>query len=87
MSAKPHWTQTPEGRKRMAEVQTAAWAKRHKKEKAHAAKVKATTNHKPPTAKRLAHAELERLARIGAAQELIDLERRLTKLKLFLSIK
>lgn len=86
MENKPHWASTPEGRKRIAEIQKAIWARKkasHKKKMGRPRKVNGTA----PTAKRLAHAELERLARIGAAQELIDLERRLTRLKLFLSIK
>lgn len=76
---KPHWTSTPEGRERMANIQKKAWRK-----KKHAL---AQAVDKKFTPRRLAREELHELARVGAQQMLVELEKKITKLRLFLSVK
>lgn len=86
-SSKPHWTSTPEGRAKLSKVIRRSWAVRRRKKAAAKPVRKPLLKTKPKAKpKAMARVELARLARIGAAQELIDLEKRITQLKLFLSV-
>lgn len=76
-----HWTQTPEGRRKIQIAQQKAWAVRRKR-----AKIKGTgvASDPQPTPKSIAKEEINRLAKIGAEQELKKLEAQVTKLRVFL---
>lgn len=74
-----HWTQTAEGKRKMALAQKKGWARRRQREK-EASKPK--PQHGGTRA--LVKEEINELARRGAAAKLKELEREVVKLRLFL---
>lgn len=76
--AKTHWTQTPAGRKKMARIRLAATAAIRRRTK----NGEATSSQNG--GRSLAREELRTLAQTGARVRLRELEREMTRLRVFL---
>lgn len=76
---KLHWTQTEEGKRKMAAAQKKGWANRKKK-----AQKDRSDKPKHGGARSLVKDEIAHLAKRGAELELAELEKRIVKLRIFL---
>lgn len=78
MSNRPHWTQTPAGKRKMSLAQRKSYSRRR------ALEAELVRPPQPPTPKSLAVQQMRLLAVIGAKVELARLEKECDKLRMFL---
>lgn len=78
-----HWTQTPEGKRRMGEIQKKAWRKRAKRK----AKGSVTQIKSEAPFRKTLKSEIAELAKLGARLRLAELDKERRKLMYFLGIE